>query len=70
MLAGNKFLTDFIWMISKEKFKYRVSEQANPVTTYAIFHYTGEHCEPYVKRFELLFGSSRSGISQGNGGIN
>lgn len=47
-----------------------MSEQANPVTTYAIFHYTGEHCEPYVKRFELLFGSSRSGISQGNGGIN
>lgn len=29
-----------------------------------------EHCDAYVKRFEVLFGSNRSGQSSSNGGIN
>jgi len=30
----------------------------------------GEHCEAYVKKFEILFGSNRKGQFPGNGGIN
>jgi len=32
--------------------------------------FKGEHCEAYVKKFEYLFGSNRSGQVPANGGIN
>ena len=32
--------------------------------------FKGEHCDAYVKKFERLFGSNRSGQVPVNGGIN
>lgn len=70
---------------SPRKFLEAATNPEDPMLFYTVFKFfeqrnmklrgspefvPGEHCEPYVKRFELLFGSSRSGISQGNGGIN
>ena len=43
--------------------------QIKPPIDYLIF-IAGEHCDVYVKKFEVLFGSNRNGPSPGNGGIN